>query len=115
MNLCHEEAGGLGGEGGVGDLGAAEVLRVHAHRHQPVPQIISQRDAQSAARSFAKRPHHALLRQHQRVIAPAGAMRTSDPPNTSPAPSRVGTSRLSLSPSPSLQWIPQPHTHSTPP
>ena len=41
-------------------------------------------------------------------------MRTSDPPNASPAPSSVGTSLPLVSPSPSWPKLPLPHTHSTP-
>ena len=53
-----------------GDLGAGEALRVHACGHQPAILVI---ETESAELSFAKRPHHAILRQNQRVTEPAGS------------------------------------------
>jgi hypothetical protein len=51
-------------------LGAGEALRVHACGHQPAILVI---ETESAVLSFAKRPHHAILRQNQRVTEPAGS------------------------------------------
>ena len=83
---------GTGGTGG--DLGAAEALRAHAPRHQPVILVI---EAQSAVLSSAKRPHHALLHHTlpppPAVLAPAGHLCRPDPaghslPNPTPTAPR---------------------------